>query len=139
MKCAVSLRKNGVFAQSSSIPSHAKKTATTVHTRSSGVSTTWFVPCNHTYRPCIFCCVFFYSDICLSLLVCPKRPFVRSALAFSKERFVLPRVTVREAGEGSRLSGLVLTFVYAAGDIVRVRSDPVCERLKKCSGCGNPP
>lgn len=71
--------------------------------------------------------------ICLSLLVRPKRPFVRSALAFSKERFVLPRVTVREAGEGSRLSGLVLTFVYAAGDIVRVRSDPVCERLRKCS------
>lgn len=45
---------------------------------------------------------------------------------------MLPRVTVREAGEGSRLSGLVLTFVYAAGDIVRVRSDTVCERSENC-------
>ncbi|CAM9570325.1 unnamed protein product, partial [Laminaria digitata] len=53
------------------------------------------------------------------------------ALAFSKERFVLPRVTVREAGEGSRLSGLVLTFVYAAGDIVRVRSDPVYGKINE--------
>ena len=63
-----------------------------------------------------------------------RPPFARSGFAFSKERFVLPRVTVREAGEGSRLSGLVLTFVYAAGDIVRVRSDPVCETWKMICG-----
>ena len=49
---------------------------------------------------------------------------------------MLPRVTVREAAEGSRLSGLVLTFVYAAGDIVRVRSDSVCAILENFCGDG---
>eukprot|EP00903_Cladosiphon_okamuranus_P017830 g16409.t1 len=52
------------------------------------------------------------------------------AFAFSEEQFVLRRVTLRDGGGGGerggpRLSRLVVAFTRSAGDIVRVRSDPV--------------
>ncbi|CAM9151325.1 unnamed protein product [Sphacelaria rigidula] len=46
------------------------------------------------------------------------------AMAFAHERFMVPWVTVREAGGKDRLHKLVLTFICAAGEIVRIRSTP---------------
>lgn len=48
-------------------------------------------------------------------------------MAFAHERFMVPWVTVREAGGKDRLQKLVLTFICAAGEIVRIRSTPTCE------------
>lgn len=57
-----------------------------------------------------------------------KRPFaLLRAMAFAHERFMVPWVTVREAGGKDRLQKLVLTFICAAGEIVRIRSTPTCE------------
>eukprot|EP00752_Nemacystus_decipiens_P013876 g12320.t1 len=53
------------------------------------------------------------------------------AFAFSEEQFFLRRVKLSEGGGGGReggprpLSRLVIAFTCSAGDIVRVRSDPV--------------
>lgn len=78
-----------------------------------------------------------HSAPAVILLLQPAKPvflatpavdfFCCSVFAFSHEQFVLPRVATREGDEGVRLTRLVLTFVYAAGDIVRIRSDPECE------------
>lgn len=60
---------------------------------------------------------------------------ISSAFAFSHGSIVLPRITAQEGGDGGRvLANLVLTFVFEAGEIVRVRADPVCETLmNECS------
>lgn len=65
-------------------------------------------------------------------LAVPLALRVRSAFAFSQERFFLRRVKLRDGGGGGEggprpLSRLVIAFTCSAGDIVRVRSDPACE------------
>ncbi|CAN0506198.1 unnamed protein product, partial [Ectocarpus sp. 12 AP-2014] len=60
----------------------------------------------------------------------PDRDQVAVVFAFSQEQFVLRRVMLREEGSGSeeerRLKRLVVTFACAGGEIVKIRSDPVC-------------
>ncbi|CAM9290517.1 unnamed protein product [Ectocarpus sp. 6 AP-2014] len=60
----------------------------------------------------------------------PDRDQVAVVFAFSQEQFFLRRVMLREEGggseEGRRLKRLVLTFACAGGEIVKIRSDPVC-------------
>ncbi|CAM9280804.1 unnamed protein product, partial [Ectocarpus sp. 4 AP-2014] len=60
----------------------------------------------------------------------PDRDQVAVVFAFFQEQFVVRRVMLREEGSGSeegrRLKRLVVTSACAGGEVVKIRSDPVC-------------